>query len=602
MKSLRILPLPRATETGVAVPGSKSYTIRALLLAAMTPGNVRINGPLACDDTDAMIGCLQSLGIKMTQKMTQKASYVDVIGDVRDITDKKYELDAGLSGITLRFLLALSCVIPGRQILGGKPGLNKRPVGKMADSLRSLGADIEYLDKKGYPPLAIKSSGLSAGKVALAGGESSQYLSALLMIAPLAGGLDIRIDGVLASKPYADMTVDAMKSFGVTVRGKDYRSYEIAAGQAYHAAKYDVEGDVSSASYFFAIAALTGSTITGSNLNPRSLQADMGFLKILERMGSRVTRGKDSVTVAGTGVKPLEVDMSDCPDQVQTLAVLAAFARGKSVISGVKSLRIKETERVMALERELMKMGVKASSSTDVLTIHGGGPKPAPIDTYGDHRMAMSFAVAGSKLAGVEIRDPDVVSKTFPDYWGKLSQIGVKTEPVHRNIVLIGMRGSGKTTVAEELSKKLGIKQIDLDDVMTRKLSLSTPEIVQKYGWGYFREQESVLAKEIASMNNALISTGGGIVLRPENIKALRKNGTIILLQASVEVMVRRLRDSSGRPPLTDQKTPKAEIMQVLRERQRLYETAADLIIDTGKMRPDQTADEIINKLGRDQP
>jgi 3-phosphoshikimate 1-carboxyvinyltransferase len=594
MKRLRILPLAHPMKTRVEVPGSKSYTIRALLLAAMTPGRVKITGPLACDDTDAMIGCLETLGIKVSRK----PSYIEVAGDISAVADQDYELDAGLSGITLRFLLALSCVIPGRQSLRGQAGLNERPVGKMVDSLRSLGADIEYTDKDGYPPVIVRSSVLTGGGVKLAGDESSQYLSALLMIAPVIGGLNIEVTGKPKSKPYADMTVGIMKDFGVAVAVKD-RSYEIVAGQEYRAAGYEVEGDVSGASYFFAVAALTRSTITVGNLNPDSLQADMGFLKILEDMGSAVTRGEDAITVAGGGVKPLKADMGSCPDQAQTLAVLAAFAGGKTVISGVSSLRIKETERVKALENELAKMGVKATSSEDVLSVQGGEPRPASIDTYGDHRMAMAFAVAGSKLAGMEIRDPEVVSKTFPDFWKTLARIGVRTERIHPNIVLIGMRGSGKTTVAKQLAKKLGIKHLDLDEVMADKLSMSTPEIVEKYGWGYFRDRESAIAKEIAGMDNALISTGGGIVLRPDNITALRKNGIIVLLNASVDVMVRRLRDSSGRPPLTDKKTPKAEIEQVLRERQRLYEAAADIIIDTDKLRPDQAANEIILRTGR---
>lgn len=595
MKRLRILPLTRAAKTRVTVPGSKSYTIRALLLAAMTPGSVKIAGPLACDDTDAMIGCLETLGIKITRE----SSYIEVVGDISDVEDKDYALDAGLSGITLRFLLALSCVIPGWQTLAGQTGLNERPVGKMVESLRSLGADIEYTDKPGYPPVVVRSSVLKAGDVRLAGDESSQYLSALLMIAPVIGNLHIEVAGELKSKPYVDMTLGIMKDFGVAVEAKDHHSYNVAAGQEYRVSEYKVEGDVSSASYFFAIAALTKSTITVGNLNPDSIQADMGFLKILEDMGGTVTHGDDSITLAGKGVKPLKADMADCPDQAQTLAVLAAFADGKTVISGVSSLRIKETERVKALEAELAKMGISTVSSEDTLSVQGGDPDPASIDTYGDHRMAMAFAVAGSKLAGMEIRDPDVVSKTFPDFWKTLAELGVKTEGVYPNIVLIGMRGSGKTTIAKQLSKKLGIKRLDLDEIMTDKLSMSTPEIVKKYGWGHFRDRESAIAEEIAGMDNVLISTGGGIVLRPDNITALRKNGIIILLNASVDVMVRRLRDSSGRPPLTDKKTPKAEIEQVLRERQRLYEEAADIIIDTDKLRPGQAADEIIARIGR---
>lgn len=595
MKSVRIVPLPKAVKAQVAVPGSKSYTIRALLLAAMTARKVRIREPLICDDTEAMLACLERLGIKVRRT----PEYIEVTGNIGDVSGKTYALDAGLSGITLRFLLALSCVIPGRQTLGGKPSLNVRPVGDMVESLRALGAKIDYLGESGYPPLRIRSSKLARGKAMLAGGGSSQYLSALLMIAPLAGGLDIGVTGSLISRPYVDMTTDIMEAFGVKVGREAYGRFTVGSDERYDTSSYRVEGDVSSASYFFAVAALTKSTITVNNLNPGSLQADMGFLKILERMGSRIEYGKDSITVAGKGARPLDADMGDCPDQAQTLAVLAAFADGKTRISGIGSLRIKETERIQALQKELKKMGIKTTSTPDSLTIRGGRPRAALIDTYGDHRMAMAFAVAGARLKGMEIRDPGVVGKTFPGFWDKLSEIGVRTEPSAYNIVLIGMRGTGKTTVARELARKLDIRHLDLDEIMAERLSLSTPEIVARHGWGYFRDQEAAIAKDIAGMDNVLISTGGGIVLRPDNIEALSDSGLIILLSASLDVMLARLEGSKDRPPLTDKKSLRAEILQVRRERQPLYEAAADLVVDTDDLEPSQTADLIIAKLGR---
>jgi 3-phosphoshikimate 1-carboxyvinyltransferase len=310
------------------------------------------------------------------------------------------------------------------QVLQGKEGLNKRPVGELVEGLRQLGAHIEYLGKEGFPPLRVSSPRLRAGSVKMDGSVSSQYFSALLMAAPLIdGALQIEVIGEQISKPYIDMTIDTLAQFGITVANQNYTTYTVAADQRYQATAYAVEGDISSASYFFAIAALTQSTITVRNVNPASRQADMKFLDILEHMGSIVTREKNSITVAGQGVRPMNVTMLDCPDQAMTMAVLAAFADGTTVIRGVQSLRLKETERVVAVERELAKMGIITESTHDTLTIRGGSPHTAAIDTYGDHRMAMAFAVAGTKLSGVTIRNPEVVSKTFPEFWEVLDSI-----------------------------------------------------------------------------------------------------------------------------------------------------------------------------------
>ncbi len=595
MKRLKILPLNNAAAAKLVIPGSKSYTNRALLIAAMTYHPVRIINPLASDDTEAMVGCLKKLGIEIKANPDD----IEVIGDIRDVADSDYDLDVDISGTTMRFMLALASVIPGRQTLGGKEGLNKRPIGEMVKALEELGAKIQYLDKKGCPPVCVESSALSGGTIKMNGTESSQYLSAVLMIAPLIGYVRVEVIGELISKPYIDMTIDVIKKFGGKLLNKDYKSFAVAGVQTYKASQYVVEGDVSSASYFLAIAALTASTFTLKNINPKSFQADMGFLKILEDMGNSLTNGENEITIEGKGVRSVSVNMQDCPDQAQTLAVLAAFANGITTIKGIQSLRIKETERIKAIEQELQKMGIQTSSTPDTLVIQGGNPKAASIATYGDHRMAMSFAVAGSKLSGMVIEDPDVVAKTFPDFWKKLAEIGVSTELIKTNLVLIGMRGSGKTTAAELLAKKLSLKPLDLDQTMVNKLGLSTPEIVDKHGWDYFRNQESIIAHELSKTENTVISTGGGVVLKSENVKALKEIGTLVWLRAPANVLMSRIGDPADRPPLTSAKTLSAEVEQVLNERQILYETAADVIIDTENLTPEQVADKIVGTLKR---
>lgn len=425
MSKLKIIPSKNISGI-VEIPGSKSYTNRALIIASLIPGEVVIKNPLESDDTGVMIECLKDLGIEIEERLGE----IGVIGDIGDIRDKQYNLNAKLSGTTIRFLLALCCIVPGKKYISGEESLNNRPIGELAGALKDLGADIEYLKKPGYPPLVIKSSALTLKETRLHGDISSQFFSALLMIAPIIGGIEIEVMGNQISKPYINMTIDLMKYFGVVVKKENFKKYTLEAGENYKKKDYIVEGDYSSAGYFLAIAALTKSKLVLKNLNPDSIQADKNFLEIVKNLGSEVGFKDGDLIIEGAGVKPINVNMENCPDQVQTLAVMLAFAKGKSVISGVRSLRIKETERVLALQNELSKMAIKTESTIDTLTIYGGDPKPTEINTYNDHRMAMSFSVAGTLLDGISINNPEVVTKTFPKFWDKLESIGVKTKNV----------------------------------------------------------------------------------------------------------------------------------------------------------------------------
>lgn len=419
-----IIPLKDPITAKVDIPGSKSYTNRALILGALTKGEVRIKSPLTSDDTEAMIGCLQSLGVKVIQE----ANEIFIKSDISEIQNKTYKLNAKLSGTTIRFILALACIVPGTKVLEADEGLKKRPIKNLVEALRQLGADIEYLENDGYPPLKINSSELNSGEVNIDGGVSSQFISALLMISPIVG-LIINIREELISKPYIDMTLDVMEKFGVSIINENYQKF-IVEKQEYSINEYTVEGDYSAATYFAAIAVLTNSTIKLRNLNPNSKQADKKFLEILENMGNEVIYGEDEVIIVGKNIKPVEINMKDFPDSAQTMAVLLSFVNGTSKLSEIKSLRVKETERVKALENELGKMGIKTESTKDSLTVHGGNPSPAVINTYNDHRMAMSFAVAGSKIEGIKIDNPEVVNKTFPNFWEKLHSIGVQTKEI----------------------------------------------------------------------------------------------------------------------------------------------------------------------------
>lgn len=591
MRSLIIEPLPGPVQAEVTVPGSKSYTIRALLLAAMTPEPVTILNPLFSDDTMAMMNCLNTLGIRTEWEIDG----IRVSGSVTDVKEGIYGLDADLSAASIRFLIALSAVLPGVQTLYGKGGLNKRPVRELVEALRRAGAEIEYLDREGYPPVRVSSSRLTENTVRISGGISSQYISALLLISPLTEGLRIEVTEALISKPYIDMTIAAMKAFGVDVSNENYQHLQIQAHQIYRNDRYVIEADASSAAYFMAIAALTRSTVTLKHFSPDSLQADMRFIEILERMGNRVIRSRDQLTLEGTSIIPMDVDMEDCPDQAQTLAVLAAFADGATCITGIGSLRIKETDRIAAVQCELEKMGIRTESTESTLTIYGGNPKAAAIDTYGDHRMAMAFSVAASTLPGMEIREPDVVRKTFPGFWHALQRMGM---PIRREapdkIILIGFMGAGKSAVAPLIAEKLYLEQVDMDALILKHSGESSiREIFERDGEIRFRELEIATAKVLRHQGNMVISTGGGLVMNQLALDYLKESGIVVFLDAQLKTVLNRLKKDTSRPLLKN--LEKARKLYELR--MPLYQHYADHVIATDHKSPEQIADEIVETL-----
>lgn len=432
MTTLKIVPLAHPVTKEVLLPGSLSYTIRALTIASLTKGPVKIVSPLKSDDVTSMVNILENLGIQIDE---DEDSYT-VVGDVSDCKDKHYDLTVGVSGRTARTALALLCIAPGTKKLDCDDSFKKRPIKDLVDGLRQMGAAIDYLENEGCLPVHISSSELNPGEVSVEGSISSQYISALMMIAPIIGDITIVVPGAQSSKPFIDITKDIMQSFGVIVANDRYKRYGIRGGQSYqNPEEYIVEPDAISASYFFAIAALSRSKITVPNLSPDSCQGDIKFVDVLERMGCRVEKNQKERWIAVEGTQSLrgvEVDMNDMPDTVQTLAVVAAFAKGTTHITGLSHLKVKETDRITAPAAELKKMGVTVRPTENSITIEGGSPHGAIIETYGDHRMAMAFAVAGATIEDMIIHDSDVVNKSFPAFWTTLSTLGVKTKNVTR--------------------------------------------------------------------------------------------------------------------------------------------------------------------------
>jgi len=299
--------------------------------------------------------------------------------------------------------------------------MKERPVAYLVNALRSLGVDAGYLEKEGYPPVLINASGIKGGRVKVPGDISSQYISSLLFSGPYAGSdLTIEIDGELVSKPYIDLTLDVMNAFGVSAEHEDYQVFHVPAGQLYRAREFVIDGDASSASYFWGAAAITGGRVKTENIHPfKTRQGDIGLLNIFEKMGCCIMRDDNSVTVTGAPIKGVNVDMGAMPDMVPTLAVVALFAAGKTIITNVGHLRHKESDRIADTAKELRRMGGRVEEKEDGLVIYGGEKlHGAEIDPHNDHRLAMSFAMAGLKIPGVTIKNENCVAKSFPEFWG----------------------------------------------------------------------------------------------------------------------------------------------------------------------------------------
>ena len=412
MDSLELAPIGRAAGT-VRLPGSKSISNRVLLLAALAQGETEIAGLLDADDTRVMREALSTLGVGFSTQRIQG------VGGAFPV--KRAELFLGNAGTALRPLTAALALSNGEYRVSGVPRMHERPIGDLVDALRGIGARIDYAGKPGFPPLVIHPGSVRPEGLKVRGDVSSQFLSALLMSLPLTGRPSrIEVQGELISKPYVEITLNVMRRFGLEAARTGWRYFNVPGGSYRSPGKIVVEGDASSASYFLAAGAIGGGPVRVEGVGRDSIQGDLRFIEVLQRMGAEVSLEANAIEVSRSAakLKPIDMDLNHIPDAAMTAAVMALFADGPSRLRNIASWRVKETDRLAAMATELRKLGASVEEGGDFLKISPGKLKPGvAIDTYDDHRMAMSFSLVALGGVPVTIRDPGCVAKTYPGYF-----------------------------------------------------------------------------------------------------------------------------------------------------------------------------------------
>ncbi|MBI0153549.1 3-phosphoshikimate 1-carboxyvinyltransferase [Gilliamella sp. W8128] len=423
MLSLTLQPIKKFSGT-INLPGSKSVSNRALLLSALSQGKTRLTNLLDSDDVRYMLDALKALNIKYHLSDDRTICDIEGVGGKLH-SAHPLELFLGNAGTAMRPLAAALCLADNNIVLTGEPRMKERPIGHLVDALRQGGAKIDYLENEGYPPLHIH-GGFTGGKIAVNGSVSSQFLTALLMAAPLASNdTEITIIGDLVSKPYIDITIKMMAIFGVSVINNQYQTFVIKANQTYQSpGSYLVEGDASSASYFLAAAAIKGGTVRVTGVGKKSLQGDTQFAHVLEKMGAKITWADDYIECSRGELNGVDMDMNHIPDAAMTIATTALFADGTTTIRNIYNWRVKETDRLSAMANELRKVGATVEEGEDYITITPPAKlNHAEIKTYNDHRMAMCFSLVALSDTPVTILDPKCTMKTFPDYFEQFKRL-----------------------------------------------------------------------------------------------------------------------------------------------------------------------------------
>ncbi len=559
--SLRLEPAAHARGT-VTLPGSKSISNRALLLAALSEGTTELDGLLDSDDTRVMRAALQALGLDLREAGAGGVS----LDGAADWPQKRADLFLGNAGTAFRPLTAVLAMMGGDYRLSGVPRMHERPIGDLVDALRGLGCEIEYEGQDGYPPLRIGGGCLEVRRpIRVRGSVSSQFLTALLMAAPIAArraGRDvvIELDGPLISRPYILITLNLMERFGVRVRREGWERFTIPADARYRApGRYRVEGDASSASYFLGLGAIAGGPVRIEGVGGDSIQGDVAFAEVVEAMGARIEREADALVVRGRVVaegerlRAFDRDFNLIPDAAMTAAVLALYADGPCRLRNIASWRVKETDRIDAMHAELVRLGARVESDADSLTVHplpADGWRAAEIHTYDDHRMAMCFSLAAFGPVPVTILDPGCVSKTYPDYFKDFRRLlgaaqGARPAPV---ITIDGPTASGKGTIALRVARALGWHALD-SGALYRLTALA---VLREGGDGADEAQAARLARhlDVRFEGEAILMNGedvGGLI-RQEAVGNLASR--VAAWPAVREALLARQRDFCREPGL----------------------------------------------------
>lgn len=552
---MHILPFPLPFRSKISLPGSKSLANRAIIAACCTPGTTVIQNATLCSDVRLMIESVKQMGFLVSID-DESLGTITIVGGLPK-EPREAELFCGNAGTTVRFLSSLACLVPGQWVITGDERMRTRPMKHLVEALRSLGADIEATGD--CPPLRIRGGSMRGGLVSLDASVSSQYLSSLLLVgASLPEGLTVALTSSIASPSYVELTIAVLRSFGITVERGSASQFHVPHQPFRSPQTYAVEGDWSAAGAFLVLSALTGGSIDYTNLNPHSTQGDRALVDALKLLSSP---------------GDFHLDCTDVPDQVMNLAVFAAFRTGTTTITGAKNLRVKECDRLAVLTHELSSIGVAITQHEDGVVVRGGSPLKAGItlDPHDDHRMAMAFAVLGMLGRGVSITNPSCVAKSYPSFFRDLMTVRRSGIP----IVIIGMRGAGKSNLGRKLASALGLSFLDLDREIERESGMPIPEFVRINGWDAFRTNEEQAATRCLHSGH-VVALGGGAIESAITRQRLTEC-IVIWMQMSAQGTVRRL-TLTKRPPLTNLPL-QDEVTQVLARRDPLYRACADVIL-----------------------